>query len=120
MCCHPDLSSRARIALTLKLAGGFSIAQIARALLSRPVAVERAISRAKQRIQASPAGVALPEEPQQLRERMNQALEIIYLIFKVRNLYGTAITGKDICSRLTTGRYINTTENPVISCTSRS
>src|SRR5262249_29812287 len=50
MCCHPSLPSLARIALTLKTVGGFSVEEIAAAFLAEPAAIAQRLVRAKRQI----------------------------------------------------------------------
>jgi len=80
MSCHPVLTKESRVALTLRLVGGLSTREIARAYLSTETTVAQRISRAKRTI--AEAGVAfevpsVPERP----ERLASVLEVVYLIF---------------------------------------
>jgi RNA polymerase sigma factor (sigma-70 family) len=79
-CCHPALATEAQVALTLRLAGGLSTPEIARAfLVSEPVMAQR-IVRAKRRLRV--AGIGLRESPQPvLPERLDQAMAVLYLVF---------------------------------------
>jgi RNA polymerase sigma factor (sigma-70 family) len=78
--CHPVLSAEARVALTLKLVGGLSTAEIARAYLVGESTLAQRIVRAKKTLSSSnvpfevPAGV-------ELAERLDSVLEVLYLIF---------------------------------------
>jgi RNA polymerase sigma-70 factor (ECF subfamily) len=78
--CHPVLSSEARVALTLRLLGGLSTDEIARAFLVPEPTVAQRIVRAKRTL--SEAGVAF-EVPrgEQLAGRLASVLEVIYLVF---------------------------------------
>jgi RNA polymerase sigma factor (sigma-70 family) len=76
--CHPVLSREARVALTLRLVGGLTTAEIARAFLVPEATMTRRITRAKQSIKASGARFALP--PDRV-ERLDAVLQVIYLIF---------------------------------------
>jgi len=78
--CHPVITSEARAALTLRLVGGLSVEEIARAFLSNEAAIAARITRAKKAI--AKAGVAF-EVPrgQALAPRLASVLEVIYLIF---------------------------------------
>ncbi len=78
MCCHPAIPREAQLALTLKVAGGFSVAEIARALLAETEAIAKRIGRAKRQIREQ--GIAM-ELPAQLEERLEAALQVIYLLF---------------------------------------
>ena len=78
--CHPVLSTEARVALTLRLLGGLTTDEIARALLvSEPTAAQR-IVRAKRTLAAKRVPIELPP-PSDIAERLASVLEVIYLIF---------------------------------------
>lgn len=78
--CHPVLGREARAALTLRLLGGLTPPEIARAFLSSETAIQQRIVRAKKTLRA--AGVRF-EAPQGAarQERLASVLEVIYLIF---------------------------------------
>jgi RNA polymerase sigma factor (sigma-70 family) len=78
MACHPDLSTEARVALTLRLFGGLTTAETARALLVPEPTLAQRIVRAKKTL----TGVRfeLPEPPE-MAERLASVLEVVYLIF---------------------------------------
>ncbi|HET6789749.1 MAG TPA: RNA polymerase sigma factor, partial [Aquabacterium sp.] len=89
--CHPVLSTDARVALTLKLLGGLSTHEIARAcLVSEPTVAQR-IVRAKRSLSEAKVPFELPRAPA-LGERLASVLEVVYLIF---NEGYTATTGQD-------------------------
>src|ERR1700710_295049 len=79
-CCHPALATEARVALTLRLLGGLTTAEIARAFLVAEPTVAQRLTRAKRPLREVrtafevPAGAAL-------RERLPDVLEVVYLIF---------------------------------------
>ena len=79
-CCHPVLSTEARVALTLRMLGGLSTAEIARAFLVPEPTVGQRISRAKKAL--ADAGVPF-EVPSggELAPRLSSVLEVVYLIF---------------------------------------
>lgn len=80
LCCHPALSPEARIALTLRLVGGLTTAEIARLFfVSEPTMAAR-LTRAKQKIAAARIPFALPS-PADLRERLAGVMAVVYLIF---------------------------------------
>lgn len=89
--CHPVLSTDARLALTLKLLGGLSTAEIARAFLSSEPTVAQRIVRAKRTLSEARVPFELPRGDQ-LSERLASVLEVIYLIF---NEGYTATVGDD-------------------------
>jgi RNA polymerase sigma-70 factor (ECF subfamily) len=79
-CCHPALAMEARIALTLRMVGGLTVPEIARAFLVEDAAMGRRITRAKGKIKAAkiPYGVPLRED---LPARVTGVLTVLYLIF---------------------------------------
>ncbi|MER5353745.1 DUF6596 domain-containing protein [Kitasatospora sp. NPDC002551] len=78
--CHPVLSARARIALTLRLLGGLTTAEIARATLSTEPAVAQRIVRAKRTLARAGIPFEVPYGRERA-ERLSSVLEVIYLIF---------------------------------------
>jgi predicted RNA polymerase sigma factor len=80
LCCHPDLSAPAQVALTLRAVGGLTTAEIARALLIPEKTVGQRISRAKQRIKDSGARFAMPAAEER-DGRLSVVRKILYLIF---------------------------------------
>ncbi|HEY8457631.1 MAG TPA: RNA polymerase sigma factor [Actinopolymorphaceae bacterium] len=78
-CCHPTLSREAQIALTLRVVCGLTTAQIARAFLVRESTVAQRITRAKQKIAAAGIPYRIPDDDE-LAERLNQVLAVIYLV----------------------------------------
>ena len=80
MTCHPALPAASRIALTLKVACGLSVAEIARALLADEAAIAQRIVRAKRQIRDHQLPLALPEAGE-LGERLPSVLEALYLLF---------------------------------------
>ncbi|WP_406037388.1 RNA polymerase sigma factor [Micromonospora sp. NBC_00898] len=78
--CHPVLSPIARAALTLRLVGGLTTAEIARAFLTTEATVGQRITRAKQTLAAARVPFEVPG-PAERAERIDSALEVIYLIF---------------------------------------
>lgn len=80
MCCHPALSRDARVALTLRLFGGLSTDEIARAFLTPVPTVAQRIVRAKRTLAKERAAFETPSR-QDLPSRLSSVLEVIYLIF---------------------------------------
>ena len=78
--CHPVLSTEARVALTLRLLGGLTTAEIARAFLVSEPAVAQRIVRAKRALQDAHVPFEVPRGAE-LAARLSSVLEVIYLIF---------------------------------------
>lgn len=78
--CHLVLPAPARVALTLKLLGGLSAAEIARAFLVSEATVVRRIAEAKRLLAEHRVRFELPDEAQ-TAERLSSVLDVIYLIF---------------------------------------
>jgi RNA polymerase sigma factor (sigma-70 family) len=79
-CCHPLLSTEARVALTLRLLGGLTTEEIARAFLVSESTVAQRIVRAKRTLKEAHAPFEVPQG-EQLDERLPSVLEVIYLVF---------------------------------------
>jgi RNA polymerase sigma factor (sigma-70 family) len=78
--CHPVLSVQARVALTLRLLGGLSTAEIARAYLVPEPTIAQRIVRAKKTLAAAAVPFEVPAAPDR-PARLSSVLEVIYLIF---------------------------------------
>lgn len=78
--CHPVLPAPARVALTLRLLGGLSSEEIARAFLSEEATIAQRIVRAKRTLQESQVPFEVPRG-EELASRVGSVLEVIYLIF---------------------------------------
>ena len=78
--CHPLLATEARVALTLRLLGGLSTDEIARAFLVPEPTVAQRIVRAKKTLAEANAPFEVPRGDQ-LQQRLASVLEVIYLIF---------------------------------------
>lgn len=78
--CHPVLSTEARVALTLRLLGGLTTEEIARAFLVPETTVAQRIVRAKRTLADAQVPFEVPRAPA-LAERLSSVLEVIYLIF---------------------------------------
>ena len=89
--CHPVLPPDARIALTLKLLGGLSTEEIARAFLVPEATLAQRIVRAKRTLSAAKVPFELPPADE-LGERLGSVLEVVYAIF---NEGYTATRGKE-------------------------
>jgi RNA polymerase sigma factor (sigma-70 family) len=78
--CHPLLSAEARVALSLRLVNGLSVAEIARAYLVSEAAIAQRITRAKRTLKAAKIQFENPP-PDERRVRLATVLEAIYLIY---------------------------------------
>ena len=78
--CHPVLSTEARVALTLRLLGGLTTREIARAFLVSEATVAQRIVRAKRTLAEARVPFEVPRGGE-LGERLSSVLEVIYLIF---------------------------------------
>jgi RNA polymerase sigma factor (sigma-70 family) len=78
--CHPVLSAEARAALTLRLIGGLTTHEIARAFLVPEPTIAQRIVRAKRTLASNKVPYEIPA-PNELTSRMSSVLEVIYLIF---------------------------------------
>jgi RNA polymerase sigma-70 factor (ECF subfamily) len=79
-CCHPVLSTDARIALTLRLLGGLTTPEIARAFLVPEPTVAQRIVRAKRTLAAARVPFEVPSGDE-LAPRLSSVLEVVYLVF---------------------------------------
>lgn len=89
--CHPVLSTDARVALTLRLLGGLTTEEIARAFLAPEPTIAQRIVRAKRTLTAKQVPYEVPGRDE-LPQRLASVLEVIYLIF---NEGYTATAGAD-------------------------
>ncbi|CAN5756424.1 RNA polymerase sigma factor [soil metagenome] len=80
LCCHPGIPRDARVALSLKTVGGFSVAEIARAFLVPDATIAQRLVRAKRQLRSDSVTFDLPSGPE-LAARVESALEVIYLLF---------------------------------------
>jgi RNA polymerase sigma factor (sigma-70 family) len=79
-CCHPVLSTDARVALTLRLLGGLTTPEIARAFLVPEATVAQRIVRAKRTLAAANVPFEVPEGDE-LTRRLDSVVAVVYLIF---------------------------------------
>lgn len=80
VCCHPALAVEARVALTLRMVGGLTVAEIARAFLVPEATVGQRITRAKKKIRAAGIPFRVPSS-EELPERVAGVLAVLYLVF---------------------------------------
>jgi RNA polymerase sigma-70 factor (ECF subfamily) len=79
-CCHPALAPQARIALTLRLLGGLTVAEIAQAFLVPETTMAQRITRAKKKIAAAKVPYRVPGAAD-LPERLDGVLAVLFLVF---------------------------------------
>ncbi|MFI0901170.1 RNA polymerase sigma factor [Streptomyces sp. NPDC020983] len=93
--CHPVLSPEARVALTLRVVGGLSSQEIARAFLVPTATVQARITRAKKTIAAAHVPFGLPPAEER-RERLGAVLNVLYVVFTEGS---TATAGDELIRR---------------------
>ena len=98
VCCHPSLSSDAQVVLALKVLCGFSTAEIARAFLSSDAAIDKQLTRTKQRIRDANISFDLPEG-EELSARLDGVLAALYLLFNegYKASAGERLLREDLC-----------------------
>ncbi|MEO3815061.1 RNA polymerase sigma factor [Plantactinospora sp. B24E8] len=79
-CCHPALAMEARVVLTLRMLGGLTVSEIARAFLVRETTLEQRITRAKAKIKAARIPYRVPAA-EDLPVRVSGVLAVLYLVF---------------------------------------
>ncbi|WP_280380583.1 RNA polymerase sigma factor [Nocardia wallacei] len=89
-CCHPALAMEARLALTLRMVGGLTVPEIARAFLATESAVGQRITRAKAKITAARIPYRVPSA-EDLPSRVTGVLNVLFLVFNE----GYLATGPD-------------------------
>jgi RNA polymerase sigma-70 factor, ECF subfamily len=89
-CCHPALAMQTRVALTLRMVGGLTVPEIARAFLVEEAAMRRRISRAKAKIKAARIPYRVPSA-EDLPARVSGVLAVLFLVFNE----GYLATGPD-------------------------
>lgn len=98
VCCHPAIAADAQVILALKVMCGFSTGEIARAFLSSDAAIEKQLTRTKQRIADAGIGFEIPEG-EDLAPRLDGVLAALYLLFNegYKASAGDQLLREDLC-----------------------
>ncbi len=98
ICCHPQLSAEAQVALALRTLCGFSPAEIGAAFLTSESAISKRLVRARQRVRELELPFDLPQ-PSELPERLGGVLATLYLLFNegYKASSGDQLVRQDLC-----------------------
>jgi RNA polymerase sigma-70 factor (ECF subfamily) len=98
MCCHPELTQDACVALSLKLVSGFSVDEIARIFMAEEHTIAQRLVRAKRLIREQSLPLLMPYKAG-LRDRLNSVLKVIYLMFSggYAAHTGEELIRRDVC-----------------------
>lgn len=97
-CCHPLLGEDAQVALTLKVVGGFSVPELARAFLVREATMAQRLVRAKRTLRDACVRLEMPA-PGRLAPRLDAVLDVLYLMFNEGHgaTGGEHLIRRDLC-----------------------
>jgi RNA polymerase sigma-70 factor, ECF subfamily len=98
-CCHPSLGAGARVALTLRLLGGLTTPEIARAFLVTESTMAQRLTRAKNKIRDAGIPFRLPSAAD-LPDRLGSVLSVVYLVFNEGHTAssGDRLVRDDLCA----------------------
>src|SRR5262245_13010483 len=98
VCCHEAVPAESRVALALRTLGGFSTAEIARALLTTEANVQKRIERARDRLRELDVDFDTPDAAQ-LGARLDAVLAVVYLLFSqgCHATHGDMPIRRDLC-----------------------
>ena len=99
VCSHPAVSPDAQVVLSLKVLGGFGTGEIARAFLATEAAIEKQLTRTKQRLRDAGVRFELPPAGAELAARLDGVLATLYLLFNegYKASRGEQLLREDLC-----------------------